>query len=84
MSGPGGYNGHARKCECPACVKRRVNEYLERIQDTSRMVPQSAQHTVAVRAHWRLNPRHLTKQPKYKEALAMSLSRLIKKNGGDP
>jgi hypothetical protein len=34
-----GYNGHARKCECGDCVKRRVNDYLARIEDTSRMVP---------------------------------------------
>lgn len=74
-----GYNGHARRCECGPCVKARVNDFLERVHDTSRMVPLDIGQTVPVRAHWRRNPHHLKKQPKFKEALAMSLSRLIKK-----
>lgn len=74
-----GYDGHALKCECTPCVQRRVNEYLDRINDTSRMVPTSTYHSVAVRAHWRKQPKHLTKQPKYKAALALGLRSLIRK-----
>lgn len=83
MSAGKGYDGHALKCECTPCVKRRVNEYLQRIQDTSRMVPQSAEHSVAVRAHWRINPRPSKKRPKYNQALSAVLSQFIKHNRGD-
>jgi hypothetical protein len=76
-----GYNGHARKCECGDCVKRRVNDYLARIEDTSRMVPSSTYHSVPVRAHWRKQPKHLKKQPKFKAALGHQLSLLMRRGG---
>jgi hypothetical protein len=74
-----GYDGHARKCECAPCVKRRVADYLDRINDASRMVPASTSHSVAARAHWRMCPNHLKKQPKFKAALDKQLASLIRK-----
>lgn len=74
-----GYEGHSLKCECRPCVQRRVNEYLDRINDTSRSVPDSAYHSVPVRAHWRKQPRHLKKQPKFKAALGAELRALMKR-----
>ncbi len=75
-----GYNGHSLKCECAPCVQRRCSEYLDRIHDTSRMVPADTYHSVAVRAHWRKQPRHLKKQPKFRAALQAELAALIKRD----
>lgn len=75
-----GYNGHPRKCECAPCVKRRVNDYLARIHDNTRLVPETLGQTVPVRAHWRKCPRHLKKQPKFAKALGEQLRLLIRSN----
>ncbi len=70
---------HARQCECEPCVRRRVANYLAKIHDTSRLVPQLPTQTVAVRAHWRRCPGHLKKMPKTRLLLREELDALMGK-----
>lgn len=70
---------HPKACECEPCVKDRVRAYLDRITDTSRLVPEALDQTVAVRAHWRRHPGHLKKLPKTRSLLREQLSVLMKK-----
>lgn len=68
-----------RTCEeHAACIKARVDEAMAKINDRSKAVPESADQTVAVRAHWRRHPGHLRKMPKTKMVLRAAILQLIK------
>lgn len=70
---------HSKRCECDPCVVARVSEYLDRIHDKSRLIPEYSNQTVAVRAHWRRHPGHLKKMPKTRALLRMKLDEQMKK-----
>jgi hypothetical protein len=71
---------HPKHCDCWACTGNRVKEYLNRIHDKSRLVPESPEQSVPVRAHWRRCPGHLKKMPHTRELLRAELVKLIKEN----
>lgn len=72
---------HTKKCECVPCVKRRVADYIERVYDTSKLVPMEGDQTIAVRAHWRRSGNHLSKMPKTRALLAEQLAAMRRKAG---
>lgn len=74
-----GHFGHTKACECAACVKAKVEAFIDKIEDRSRAIPMNGA-TVAVRAHWRHNPHHLKKQTKVRAALREALAKMRKGN----
>lgn len=71
--------GHAKACQCKGCVKTKVARQLAKIHDDTRLIPGSADATVAVRAHWRRQNNHLRKQPLVRDALKEALAQLIRR-----
>lgn len=72
---------HPKNCQCGPCVISKVKAFMDRIHDTSRVVPETLDQTVPVRAHWRRHPKHLAKFPKLRAALLAELRAARKKTG---
>lgn len=61
---------HANCCECVDCIPLRVAAFKKFYKEQSKLplMPDKTR-TVFVRPHWRRNPHHLAKMPKYRKAL---------------
>ena len=66
-----GFNGHAKKCDCPKCCVSRMREFKKYVRSTMRTMPVMTERTktVFVRPHWRNQPNHLNKQPLFKRLI---------------
>jgi hypothetical protein len=65
-----GFNGHAKSCECDPCVKARMKAFKAWFAAQSKLPPMPDRtRTVFVRPHWRKQPNHLSKQPRFRRAL---------------
>ncbi len=75
-----GFGGHARKCECTDCVRRKLAVYSERVAKmSSPLLPDEPGAYVPVRAHYRRQSNYLKKQPKLKQAVTFYISQLLKR-----
>lgn len=65
-----GFNGHARICDCVPCTGMRVAAFKKYYSESTKppLMPDK-ERTVFVRAHWRKQPNHLTRFPRFKKAL---------------
>lgn len=49
------YRGrHASTCECRGCLKEKLRKFEERVENMHGVKPPSADHSIPVRAHWRI------------------------------
>lgn len=62
-----GYNGHARCCKCDSCAEAKLREVKAYVKAPTVRPPASSSATVLVRAHFRRQPKHLSKWPKARE-----------------
>lgn len=67
-----GFNGHARKCDCTACAKARVEAVLDYVHNPTVKLGKPGA-TVLVKAYFRRHPNHMHRQP---QSLALLRRRL--------
>lgn len=65
-----GFNGHAACCDCNLCAPMRAKAFKKWFKEQSKLpdMPDKTR-TVFVRPHWRRQPNHLNRQPRYKREL---------------
>lgn len=73
------YKGkHAKKCECPDCLKAKLKVFQQRVEDMTKMKPPaSPEAMVPVQAHWRRQANYLRNSPEFRELVTEIVSQIF-------
>lgn len=79
---------HPKHCQCKACIARRTDAYIEKIDGYAKtgVIPRSVDQTVMVREytvkpHFRRNGRHLTNDSVVRANVESYIAKLLKRRG---